>query len=65
MEIPEKDLFTYVRLRKILERTRSTKVYHDTEKEINQLLDKYGGKSAEGIFFDHYSRMVEPSLRYK
>ncbi len=64
MEIPEKDLYTYIRLRKILERTQNNKVYKDTYTRIQELLKPYG-ENADKDFFREYSKAVEQPAHFK
>jgi len=54
MDIPEKDIQTYIRLRKLLERTPSYRIYQETNKQILELLSSYG-KEAEKEFFKEYT----------
>jgi hypothetical protein len=65
MEIPERELLHYIGLRKILERTSNYKVYIDTNKKIQLLLEPFGGKEAEKEFFKIYSQTVDQRPHYQ
>ncbi len=65
MDIPEKDILTYIRLRKTLERTSNYRVYTNIQNQINKLLEPFGGKSIEKEFFKIYCQEVEQRPRYQ